>query len=157
MVVLVINFGSYFMPYLYINYTNSEPKGIYISVDDRDFNVGDLVIMKVPENMYEFVYGRGWLPEKTPLLKSIGALTGISYETHENNFYVDGVYIGTVSKIDSLGRFLPQIKLSRHIVEEGYFLPISTYNEHSFDGRYFGAIPVGLIKTKVKPLLIIDR
>ena len=58
-----------------------------------------------------------------------------------------------ISTRDSLGRsIIPQY--GKHHVNKGYFLPIGLNNKNSYDGRYFGEVPIKNIKNKVIPLII---
>ena len=73
----------------YINTSKSEPLGLYV-VNNSNIKKGDLVILKVPENAKEYIYGREWLKQGKPLLKEIYALPGDSYEITDN--YIDLKY-----------------------------------------------------------------
>ena len=139
----------------YINTSKSEPLGLYV-VNNSNIKKGDLVILKVPENAKEYIYGREWLKQGKPLLKEIYALPGDSYEITDNYIKVNNSLIGLISDTDSSGKPLPKIR-GTFIVQKDFFLALATKEKESFDGRYFGETHQNLIITKVKPILTIPR
>lgn len=64
----------------FLNLTGSEPRGVYLQ---RAFygtlHRGDLVFMKCPPGFEKFVYGRKWLPNEWPLLKTVRGVPGDSF------------------------------------------------------------------------------
>ena len=67
-------------------------------------------------------------------------------------FYVNGVYIGQASRTDGKGQQMPDRSCGIHMVEEDCFLPVGD-NSHSFDGRYYGTVPLECIKNKAVLIL----
>jgi type IV secretory pathway protease TraF len=65
-------------------------------------------------------------------------------------------YIGPIFKRDSQGKPLPEIRGSFRI-KPGCFLPLATAIPNSFDGRYFGSVPMRLIVGKAKLVLIFKK
>jgi conjugative transfer signal peptidase TraF len=151
-VVLVVGKSPY-----YLNLSNSEPWGIYrLYLFQGDLKTGELVIMDVPAQARPYVYGRGWLPEGGRLLKNIGAIPGDQVMIKNDRFMINQKYIGPVFDQDSQGNPLPKLRGSFRI-KPGYFLPIATMIPNSFDGRYFGPVPLRLIVGKAKPVLIFKK
>ena len=134
----------------YLNISPSVPLGIYRLTSPVNLTVGDLVVFDPPEGAHSYIYGRRWLPEGWPLIKYIGALQGGTYSLKDDSLFVNNRYIGPVYDQDDEGSTLPKIT-GTHTVEPGMFLPVSPYSR-SFDGRYFGTIPVNSIKGKASPL-----
>ena len=133
----------------YLNLSPSVPLGVYRLTSSVPLAVGDLVVFDPPEETHPFIYGRHWLPEGWPLIKYIGALQGDTYSQKDDSFFINNTYIGMVYDRDDEGRTLPKIT-GTHTVEPGMFLPVSPYSR-SFDGRYFGTVPVNSIKGKASP------
>lgn len=143
----------HYQPILYLNLTHSEPQGIYrLEPFHGSLQVNELVVLDPPENARPYIYGRRWLREGWPLLKGVGALPGDRYCISDTAISINGRVVGPVSGKDSQGRPLPKLR-GRFVVEKGYFLPLSTYIRNSFDGRYFGAVPVSCIRGKAIPVL----
>lgn len=141
----------------YINYTQSSPRGIYRVVPfTGTLQAGEIVIIDVPESARPYVYGRGWIPDGTPLMKKVGALPGDEYSITSTEVLINGKYVGPICERDSEGKPLPELRGVWHI-KDGYFLPMSTHIPNSFDGRYFGAVPVELIRCKALPVLTLDE
>ena len=134
----------------YLNLSPSMPLGVYRLTSPVTLSVGDLVVFDPPENTHPYIYGRHWLPDGWPLIKYVGALAGETFSVEGASFYINSNYIGTVYDRDDEGRTLPQFT-GTHTVEPGTFLPVSLYTR-SFDGRYFGTVPVNSIKGKASPL-----
>lgn len=140
----------------YINLTASEPRGIYRIVPiEGELKLGERVFFEVPEAARPYVFGRQWLPPDGLLLKEVGALPGDEYRIDDTSFYINEEYIGPVSTVDRHRKPLPRLR-GFFRVPDGYFLPVSQYIPNSFDGRYFGTVPIGLIRGKAVPVWIID-
>ena len=139
---------------MYFNSSPSLPIGFYMKVsDETPLKRGDLVILKVPEEMRQYVYERSWLKEGSPLLKIVYAIPGDTYLINSEAIFVNGKYVGGILKEDGSGWPLPRTRGS-FTVRDGCFLPIAARFQHSFDGRYFGQVSQSLIIARVKPLLI---
>lgn len=127
---------------LIVNTSPSMPTGIYwLSHDAQSVERGEVVMFAPPQAVRAMVYGRGWLPDSMPLLKTIGGLAGDVYCIRHRRFVVDGRDVGATFLLDGQGLPLPQLAGCRRVgVDE--FLPVSNHIERSFDGRYFGAVPM---------------
>jgi len=139
----------------WVNLTESEPVGLYRldGLNGITLEVGDMVIMSIPDRYRQYVYGRKWLPAGWPLLKHVGALPGDIYCARNSLFLVNGVLVGPVYLVDSAGLPLPQLQGCRE-VPEGHFLPIATGVKTSFDGRYMGPVPLSMIRGVARPLWV---
>lgn len=140
----------------WINLTDSEAIGLYrLDPLDGEVQRGDMVIMEVPEEFRQYVYGQGWLPEGWPLLKHVGAVAGDVYCVQKGRIIINGIVIGPVYLADQEGRPLPRIEGCRR-VPAGYFLPVATHIPRSFDGRYMGAVTLAAIQGVARPILTFD-
>lgn len=126
---------------LVVNTSPSMPSGVYwITRGAARMARGRVVLFTPPEGVCDLVYGRGWLPEGMPLLKTVGGLAGDTYCVREGRFVVAGDDVGPVFVADSQGRPLPQLAGCRRVGADE-FLPVATTLDRSFDGRYLGAVP----------------
>lgn len=151
--LILLIFLLYTPPFFYINMTPSEPVGLYFRLPfDHQYHINDLVLLEVPQKVEKYVYGRQWMPKGWLLLKEVGALAGDKYCVTDDAIYINNRYIGPVFETDRAQKPLPKLRGSFQ-VSQGNFLPIATYIPTSFDGRYFGEVPLGLIKGKVIPII----
>lgn len=152
--LVVFNFFEY-TPFT-INLSPSVPCGIYFVIPkifQADYQKGDMVLFEVPVTIKQFMIQREYIDKNTYLLKQIQALEGDTYYVDDKAIHVNDEYVGDISTRDSLGRsIIPQY--GKHHVNKGYFLPIGLNNKNSYDGRYFGEVPIKNIKNKVIPLII---
>jgi conjugative transfer signal peptidase TraF len=127
---------------LVVNDSPSMPRGVYwIAIGAMPGRRGEVVWFRPEGRFAALIYGRGWLPDGMPLLKTVGGFAGDSYCVRDGRFVVAGVDVGPVFSLDSRGRPIPQIGGCGY-VGESEFLPISTSLDRSFDGRYMGAVPM---------------
>lgn len=141
------------MPKFYLNVSSSMPKGIYKVIPCKEFKKGDFVIFDVPKIAQPYIYGRKWLPNNWPLIKTVGALPNDQVVITEKSIFINNQYIGKIFEKDHQGKPLPILRGSFKIPDNNW-LPIATYIQNSFDGRYFGPIPFNLIRGKAIPILI---
>jgi conjugative transfer signal peptidase TraF len=135
----------------YINLSHSVPLGLYQVIPPDNLKTGDLVVFEPPQGARFLIHQRHWLPNGWPLIKYVGALAGDSYSVIEGSFFINSKYVGSVYERDSQGKALPS-RGGRFIVERNTFLPVSTHINNSFDGRYFGSVPLSSIKGKLSPI-----
>ena len=136
---------------VFFNRSASLPMGYYLSLPLGTLKEGDLVLVDLPQEMELYAVDRGWMEHGEMLLKKIGGLEGDSYYVDDRIFEIDGKYIGPVYEKDSQGLPMPVLR-GNFVVKEGYFLPVADRRPNSFDGRYFGDVPLASIKGKVVPL-----
>ena len=140
----------------WLNLTDSEPIGLYrVYPADREIRRGDLIVMAVPPEFHQYVYGRGWLPEGWSLFKHVGAVPGDTYCVTGSWLTVNGKPVGPVYSIDEEGHPLPQLHGCRR-VPDGHFLPVATRIKRSFDGRYMGAVKLSTIKGTATPIVTFE-
>jgi len=144
---------SAFGPTILINGTPSEPIGFYrlVAHEDLDYRRGMLVVFPVPLEVREFVYGRHWLRDGVPLLKQLRGLAGDRVCIYSDRLEINGERLGPVYRVDSAGLPLPQ-HLGCFEIQPGSFFAASEYLDKSFDGRYFGALPIHNLLGEARPL-----
>ena len=136
----------------YINLSPSLPYGLYKISAPVNLKRSDIVIFIPPDHLKTLIYKRHWLPDGWPLMKQIGAMPGDTFCINKDQqFLINGKFVGPVSTVDSQGLPLPKIAGCRTIEPET-ILPVATHISNSFDGRYFGTIPLNIIKGKAVPL-----
>ena len=87
------------------------------------------------------------------MMKRIGALENMTYEINDSGqFFIEENYIGQAATEDHKGQLMPHLH-GQYTVERKSFLPISK-KPSSFDGRYFGIIPIANIHYKVIPFIV---
>lgn len=138
--------------FLYFNWSGSEPVGVYRAVAAGPFATGDMVVMRVPEAAGAYAYGRGWLREGELLLKTVYALPGEAYSVTDSGVFTSHAAIQGMLIQDGTGQALPRLR-GEFTVREEHFLPLATGGINSFDGRYFGDVPMELIVCKVVPVI----
>lgn len=141
-----------YMPPMIFNYTHSEPYGFYQLkvLKPSDYTRGMTVLFPVPEPFKAMVYGRGWINKGTPLMKQIWGLAGDTVCINNKEATVNGRYLGPISSADSYGRPLPALR-GCFVVPDGFFFPAGNYITNSFDGRYFGPVPLTNIQAEAEP------
>lgn len=137
----------------WLNLSRSEPVGLYV-VTPLHGNIkrGETVLMRCPQGFEKYLYGRKWLPEGWPLFKTVGGVPGDTFCVSDAGFTVQGKVLGPVYSTDGKGLPMPVIIGCRSI-RENHFLPIATGLKSSFDGRYFGAVPISLVIGTARPVL----
>ena len=145
---------------LRINCSPSLPLGLYRTT--RDSRAA--LIEFCPQEPYgTFATGRGYrslgnCPDGAgPLMKPVIASSGDFVEVSERGIAVNGsIRPNTAPKTkDSHGRVMKPWPFGKYRVEPGFIWVASSYNPWSFDSRYFGPIPVGIIRDRLKPFLTI--
>ena len=90
-----------------------------------------------------------------PLLKPIIAAASDQVDFSARGLVVDGTSIPNTAPlaVDTKGRPLNHWAFGRYTVPAGEVWVASSYNNRSFDSRYFGPIPATAIRSRVKPVL----
>jgi conjugative transfer signal peptidase TraF len=146
-----------------INHTRSLPQTIWrIKQHERPLRRGDVISFCPPRTLaIEHATRRRFLPAgfcpgtgTEPLLKPIVALPGDIVEASDNGVFVNGALIANSApkRSDSRGRRLDPFLVPLHIVPENTVWTISSYTDASFDSRYFGPVPIGLIIGVARPI-----
>lgn len=129
-----------------LNLTLSARRGVYVvrPLHPEQLKRGDIVRFTVPVSFERYLYGRGWLRPGMPLLKAAAGMPGDRVCIEHGRIRLSGVDFGPVFAQDSQGLPLPA-RTGCSTIPAGFFLPMSTFYDRSFDGRYMGAVPVSLI------------
>jgi conjugative transfer signal peptidase TraF len=140
-------------PTLILNYTASMPLGIYQRVPIHTWRHGMVVVITPSSSDKALIAARGWLMKTGVLIKPIGALPGDQVCIQNDTVTVNGKAVGPVFAKDSHGLPLPVIR-GCFVLPQGTVFPLSTHSAHSFDGRYFGAIPMAQVLGEARPVWI---
>lgn len=141
---------------LLYNPSPSAPVGFYTIKCRHGFALGDFVAAKLPDEAEQLAAERGYLPNKTPVLKTISAVSGDEICIYSVSVLINGDPVATVQKTDSLGRLMP-VKQGCYQLQPGEYFLLSTAIENSFDSRYFGPVDEDLILGVATPLLIFSK
>jgi conjugative transfer signal peptidase TraF len=141
-----------------INASPSLPLGIYMETTDRS---APLIEFCPLEPYGSFAAGRGYrsrgnCPDGAdPLMKPVIANAGDIVDFSSRGIAVNGVLLpNTAPKAkDTQGRPMKPWPCGHYRVEDGSVWVASSYNSSSFDSRYFGPIPVAIIRGRLKPFL----
>ena len=140
-------------PKLLINETPSEPVGFYrlVAHTEDQYRRGMFVVFAVPKDLRALVYGRHWMKNGIPFLKELAGLAGDHVCVGGHRLEINGRYIGPVFEHDSQGEPLPQHP-GCFEVPAGTFFAASRALDKSFDGRYFGALPLSQLLGEARPV-----
>ncbi len=144
---------------LRLNSTASLPIGVYVVS-----NASDAVLAEFcpPEPFARISVARGYrhpgsCPDgDSPLLKPVVAIPGDVVVTSDRGIAVNGTLLANTAPRDrdSKGRPLHHFSFGTHVVIPGFVWVASTYHPLSFDSRYFGPIPSGSIRERLKPFFV---
>ena len=138
-------------PRLVWNASASVPIGLYGVRRVGKIAVGIFVVVTAPLPLGSFLAVRGYLPIGVPLIKPVLALPGQSVCRDGLRITVDRIAVGEALAHDSRGRRLPVWRGCRVISPSEVFL-MNPQEEASFDGRYFGPLPVSAIVGRAIPV-----
>ncbi len=127
---------------LVYNGSKSSRVGFYW-IDNQPAELGDFVLMEVPNSMRKLIESRRYLPPNVPLIKRIVAVEGDEVCRKRSNILVNGSGMGVAKPEDILGRHLPVWKGCEVLTKEQIF--VLQFHPDSFDGRYFGPVNRDLI------------
>lgn len=133
------------------NASASTPLGLYDLTAQNGLKVGDLVAVRPPKPLADFMVGRGYIGRGVPLLKPVAALPGQQVCRTGRTITVDGVPLGEAQDRDRRGRMLPVWQGCRRIAPDQIFLMNPTVRG-SLDGRYFGPLPRTTVIGRATPL-----
>lgn len=149
--------------HLRINTTPSMPEGIWQISPVEQLHHGDIVLIcPIKNKLFETAYQRGYIARGDcssgyePLLKHVIALPGDNVQVSENGISVNGQLIPNSRPIkrDVYGKPLPQIAYGIYPVFNRNVWVLANTNPASFDGRYWGALPMTYIIGTAKPVLV---
>jgi conjugative transfer signal peptidase TraF len=137
-------------PYVW-NLTPSVPRGLYAVEPLRCLCVTTLVVVQPPPALASLLDHGGYLPRGVPLLKRIFALSGQTACRIGTQISVDGIAVAPARERDGRGRPLPSWQGCRVIGNDEVFL-MNWDEPDSFDGRYFGPLPMTAVVARAVPL-----
>jgi conjugative transfer signal peptidase TraF len=140
-------------PWLVWNASASVPIGLYAVDTIIDVRAGDLVIVRPPEPLAQFLADRGYLPRGVPLLKHVAALAGQSVCRVGRSVTVDAIEMGEAPRSDGRNRALPVWQGCR-VIGRGKVFLTKPRSADSLDGRYFGPLPTASIIGRAIPLWV---
>jgi conjugative transfer signal peptidase TraF len=138
-------------PILVWNASASAPIGLYLRRDEITVSRGDLVLVAPPEELARFADERRYLPFGVPLIKRVMALSGSTICGHGDTVSIDGRVVLRRLKQDGQSRPLPSWSGCHRLSSGKVFLAMENV-PGSFDGRYFGPLPVSTIEGRLVPL-----
>lgn len=112
-------------------------------LDNRPFERGDYVVVRVPDRVRNLVMERRYLPSDVPLLKRVVGMNGDRICRQSDEITVNGSVVASAKRRDGQGREMPDWHGCHILTEQTVFL----LQDHpqSFDGRYFGPVDRRLI------------
>lgn len=133
------------------NASASLPIGLYRIVPPAPIEVADLVAVLPPDPLASFLAERGYLARNVPLIKRVLAVPGTPVCRHGTTILAYGLAWGEARERDKLGRDLPIWQGCRQLRDGEIFL-MNWDASDSFDGRYFGPLPVSSIVARLVPV-----
>lgn len=137
-------------PMVVYNATASVPKGFYRVYAVKGLHRGDMVLMTTPASVRVLADHRRYLPKSVPMIKTVAALPGDEICAVGMTILINGRSVAIRQSHDGQGRPMPQWDGCRTL-NPGEFFPLNPASPHSFDGRYFGAVPTALIRGQLEP------
>jgi conjugative transfer signal peptidase TraF len=139
------------LPKLIWNASASVPIGLYAVHPAGALHEAELVLVQPTGELTSFLDGRHYLPKGAPMLKRVLALPGQTVCRADRAITVDGIAMGEALDHDRRGRPLPVWQGCQRIPDGDVFL-MNRQSADSFDGRYFGLLPVTAIVGRADPL-----
>ena len=133
------------------NPSDSVPRGWYSVGSVDSLHVGSIVLAWLPADAAALAAQRGYLPERIPLLKHIGAMAPQRVCIKGHVVRIDGAAVAMARAADGRGRPLSAWHQCRPLREGELFL-LSATNPASFDSRYFGPVSVSAVIGNAQPL-----
>lgn len=133
------------------NVTHSVPTGLYRIGDKDTPAVGDRVAIEPPAAVQQLLAERGYLPIGVPLLKRVAAVSGQRVCRFRHGITIDGQLVALALASDRLGRPLP-VWSGCHVLGPDEIFTLNPDEPASFDGRYFGPLPVSALTGRAIPV-----
>lgn len=138
-------------PRLIWNASASVPTGLYRLRGIASPKAGDLVAAMPPAALSDYLAQRHYLPRGVPMLKHVAAVAGQRICRDGRAIFVDRRRIGGARERDRLGRPLP-VWTGCRLLRPGEIFLMNPAVPDSFDGRYFGPVPVTTIVGRIAPV-----
>ena len=132
------------------NASASVPVGLYRAQPAHGVRPGDLVAALPPDATARLMAARGYLPLGLPMLKHVGAVSGQRVCRAGARISIDGRPVAEARTLDHARRLLPVWSGCRTLRADEVFL-VNPASADSFDGRYFGPVPVRSITLVLTP------
>ena len=150
LITSIIKKSGYHLTY---SATPSMPKGFYLILPIKKITRYDIVEFTPPSNVLDFIKKKRWVPQSGLVIKQVFAIPNDHVCIRNQAIWINGNKVGKVYKFYDKNKLLPQTKICGKLEADQYLL-LSTKNERSFDGRYFGAVSSKRISGKAIPLII---
>jgi signal peptidase I len=143
------------------NLTPSVPVGLYLSdANQQGAERGKLVTFHPHNAAAQYAFQRGWMKPGSVYVKRVAAVAGdmvcadkeLTIRTQSVGETSAFVRVGEIAETDHDGQPLPHLLSGCERVPEGYFLPVGDGLPNSYDGRYYGFVPVSAIVASLRPL-----
>jgi len=151
MSLIAFSSAAHPMPRLLWNASASVPVGFYAIYPAGRLTAGELLVVRPPAPLAQFMAARGYLPLGVPLIKHVAALPGQIVCRSGRAITVDGIVEAQALDRDAHGRELPAWQGCRAVQIDDVFL-MNAGVPDSFDGRYFGPEPDSTIIGSAMPL-----
>ncbi|ABD24810.1 conjugal transfer protein precursor [Novosphingobium aromaticivorans DSM 12444] len=138
------------------NVTHSVPTGLYWIGDKDALAVGDRVAIEPPAAVRQLLADRGYLPIGVPLLKRVAAVSGQRVCRFRHGITIDSQLVALALASDRLGRPLPAWN-GCNVLGPGEIFTLNPGEPASFDGRYFGSLPVNAVIGRAIPVWTDER
>jgi conjugative transfer signal peptidase TraF len=139
------------MPRLLWNASASVPIGFYVVHSAGRLTADELLVVKPPAALAQFMASRRYLALGVPLMKHVAALPGQIVCRSGFTITVNGIAEAQALDGDTRGRKLPVWQGCRTVRSDEVFLMNADVTD-SFDGRYFGSVPDSTIIGSATPL-----
>ncbi|NGZ95619.1 MAG: conjugative transfer signal peptidase TraF [Nitrospira sp. WS110] len=145
---------------LRLNSTQSIPLGLYVMSSDPIAN-GAYVLWCPPERPeFDLAKERGYIGVGFcpggygNMMKKVVASHHDVVSVTDDGVRINGTPMPASQPFnaDSMGRSLPQFRVSNHVLASSEFLLMSDTNSRSFDARYFGPIHRDHIQSRIHPV-----
>jgi conjugative transfer signal peptidase TraF len=141
------------MPRLLWNASASVPIGFYVIHPAGRLTVGELLAVRPPAPLAQFMAARRYLAFGVPLIKHVAALSGEIVCRSGFTITVNGIAEAQAFDRDARGRKLPVWQGCRTVRSGEVFL-MNAGVPDSFDGRYFGPVPDSTIIGSATPMCL---
>jgi conjugative transfer signal peptidase TraF len=133
------------------NITASVPTGLYLVRGKQSIHVGERVAIQPPPALRKMLAERGYLPVGVPLLKRVSAVSGQRVCRFAHGVTIDGKLVGVARSFDRRDRPLPAWS-GCYRIKSGELFVMNSAAPDSFDGRYFGMLPMTAVIGRATPI-----
>lgn len=151
MSMIAFSSAAHPMPRLLWNASASVPIGLYAIHPAGRLTAGELLVVRPPAALAQFMAACRYLALGVPLIKHVAALPGQIVCRSGRMITVNGIAEAEALDRDTRGRELPVWQGCRTIQLHEVFLMNADVMD-SFDGRYFGPLPDSTIIGSATPL-----